>query len=282
MTDPVSALVAAEGLPADYHQTVEKHWRPLADRIARTAIPRASLVIGISGPQGSGKTTACRFLELLLRERALRAVTLSLDDLYLSAAERRRLADGVHPLFATRGPPGTHSVGIGLEIVERIRAGRRFALPRFDKALDDRSDDSVMVTHPVDILLLEGWCVGAMPQRAVDLAHPVNALEAECDPDGIWRGLVNRLLDEEYRRLFDQIDVLVMLRVADFDQVVANRRRQERKLAQRCPESPKVMDDAGVIRFCAYFERLTRHMLAEMPPRADIVIDIDADHLAVR
>lgn len=275
MSDPVDALIAAECLPADYRDVVERHWQPLATTIARRAASRRPLVVGINGAQGSGKTTLCRFLELLLARRGLRAVTLGLDDFYLPRAERLALAEAVHPLFATRGVPGTHAVADGMAVIEAVLAGRAFALPRFDKAGDDRIADSAPLTGPVDVLLFEGWCVGAVPQGEAALKQPVNALEAEEDADGLWRGLVNRFLAEDYARLFGQIDQLVMLKVDGFDAVLANRTRQERKLAEATGAA--TMNEATLARFVAHYERLTRWMLNEMPARADVVIPIGPD-----
>ncbi|WP_120076743.1 P-loop NTPase fold protein [Aurantiacibacter odishensis] len=277
MSDPIADLIEAEGLPESYREVVEQHWQPLATRIARLPASRAPLVIGINGAQGSGKSTLCKFLEVLLSRRQIRAVTLSLDDLYLTRAERQKLAEEVHPLFATRGVPGTHAVAMGLGIIEDMLAGRALDLPRFDKATDDRAAEGTRITGPVDVLLLEGWCVGAKPQHAAALAEPINALERDEDPHGVWRSLVNHWLSEDYARLFDQIDLLVMLKVADFDAVRRNRALQEEKLRAANPDGPNVMDDAALERFLAHYERLTRHMLAEMPGRADVVIDIGPD-----
>lgn len=282
MSDPIADLIAAEGLPEDYAQVVEDHWKPLATRIARLPASRAPLVVGINGAQGSGKSTVCKFLEALLAGRQIRAVTLSLDDLYLTKAERQTLAREVHPLFATRGVPGTHAIAMGLGIVEEMLAGRSLELPRFDKAVDDRADEGERINGPVDVLLLEGWCVGARPQAAAALADPVNQLEREEDPDGIWRSLVNHWLSEDYARLLDQIDLLVMLKVESFDAVRLNRALQESKLRAANPDAAEVMDDAALERFCAHYERLTRHMLAEMPDRADLVIEIGPEQNPVK
>ena len=124
---------------------------------------------------------------------------------------------------------------------------------------------------------LEGWCVGAKPQAADALAEPINDLEREEDPDGVWRSLVNHWLSEDYARLFDQIDLLVMLKVDSFDAVRRNRALQEEKLRAASPDAPGLMDDDALDRFCAHYERLTRHMLEEMPGRADVVIEIGPD-----
>jgi D-glycerate 3-kinase len=271
----IEALIAEEHLPQDYAGVVEAFWQPLADRIASEA--KRPLIVGINGAQGSGKSTLCRFLEQLLAERRLHAVTLSIDDLYLTRAERQALAGDEHPLFATRGVPGTHDVALGEAILDAVAAGRPATLPRFDKAADDRAAEGMPLALPADVVLFEGWCVGAVPQPAATLREPVNALERDEDPDGTWRREVNRRLATDYAELFARIDLLVMLKVAGFESVRANRKLQEDKLAAVNPGGAAIMDDAALDRFLMHYERLTRWMLAEMPARADVVIGIGPD-----
>jgi len=271
----IDALIETEALPRDYAAVVELAWQPLADRIASEG--KRPLVVGINGAQGSGKTTLCRFLEELLYQRRLRTVTLSLDDLYLMKAERLTLAQDEHPLFATRGVPGTHDVALGEAILDELRAGRTTTLPRFDKAADDRAAEGKIAEGPVDVILFEGWCVGAVPQPAAALRDPVNRLEADEDPDGSWRREVNRRLATDYAELFARIDLLVMLKVESFEAVRANRRLQEQKLAARDPDGAALMDEAALDRFLMHYERLTRWMLQEMPARADVLIPIGPD-----
>jgi D-glycerate 3-kinase len=254
---------------------VERHWRPLAERIAGEA--RHPLVVGINGAQGSGKSTLCRFLELLLDQLGLRAITLSLDDLYLTRAGRQALAQSTHPLFATRGVPGTHDVALGSDILGDLLASHAVTLPRFDKALDDRAAAGTSVEPPADVILFEGWCVGAVPQPEDELDIPVNRLEAAEDPDGAWRLAVNRRLATDYATLFTRLDLLVMLKVESFDAVRANRRLQEEKLAAVKPGGAAIMGEAALDRFLMHYERLTRWMLKEMPDRADILIPIGPD-----
>lgn len=275
MSDAVQALIAAEALPASYAEVVEQHWAPLADRIA--ALPKRPLVVGINGAQGSGKSTLCHFLEVLLADRGLRAVTLSLDDLYLTKAERQEAARAIHPLFATRGVPGTHDVALGMAVLDAVAAGEDFTLPRFDKSIDDRAAQGEQVHGPVDVLLLEGWCLGAIPLPEAALAEPVNTLEASEDAGGVWRREVNRRLATDYAALFGRIDLLVMLAVHGFEAVRANRRLQEEKLARRNPGGAGVMNQAALDRFVMHYERLTRATLAEMPARADILFRIGPD-----
>jgi D-glycerate 3-kinase len=270
VSSAVRQLIETEGLPADYRDVVNQYWRPLSEDIAERYTGKP-LIVGINGAQGSGKTTLCKFLEVLLVEHNQRSATLSLDDLYLSRAARARAAAEHHPLFLTRGVPGTHDVTRGIEILDRLQAGKPADLPIFDKAHDEPSPETRHVGGPVDVVLFEGWCVGAAPQSAADLREPVNDLERNEDPDGTWRQEVNRRLATDYAELFARIDLLVMLEVPDFETVRANRRLQESKLGR----GPAVMDDAALDRFLAHYQRLTEWMMAEMPGRADILVEID-------
>jgi len=272
--DAIGALIAAEELPEDYRDVVEQHWRPLADDLARRAGAKRPLIVGINGAQGSGKSTLCRFLEVLLAEQGLSAATLSLDDLYLTRAERQQLARDVHPLLATRGVPGTHDIALGTALLDGLAAGEPVALPRFDKAADDRAARTRPVEARVDVVLFEGWCVGTAPQPQEALAEPINQLEREEDADGTWRRAVNHRLATDYAALFDRLDLLVMLRVTGFESVRANRQLQEQKLARHSPSGAGVMDAAALDRFLMHYERLTRWMLEEMPARADILFPI--------
>ena len=276
MSTAVTQLIEAEGLPADYREVVDRHWRPLSEDIVERAMS-APLAVGINGAQGAGKSTLCKFLEVLLIEHNQRAATLSLDDLYLTKAERLEAAVDHHPLFATRGVPGTHDPALGLAMIEDFRAGRDLVLPRFDKSVDDRRPQTERVVGPLNVLLFEGWFVGAVPQPAAALREPVNRLEAEEDPDAVWRREVNRRLATDYAELFARIDLLVMLKVPDFAAVRRNRALQEDKLRARNPDAPGLMDAAALKRFLDQDERLTLHMFAEMPARADVLIEIGAD-----
>ncbi|QGP80915.1 kinase [Sphingobium sp. CAP-1] len=276
----IATLIAAERLPASYGTTVDRWWRPLARRIAQWhASAGRTLIIGINGAQGSGKSTICRFLQAsLLPEYGLSAATVALDNLYLPLAARDRMAQRIHPLFRTRGVPGTHDVDAGVTLLRDLAAGRDILIPRFSKALDDRLPQADWTRHSgkVDILLFEGWCVGARPQDAASLVQPVNALEAQDDPEGIWRRHVNLALQTSYARWFATIDHLVMVQPPSFDHVLNNRLLQEHKLRAVAPDAPGIMDDDAVARFVSHYERLTRHMFADLPARADILFQLDA------
>lgn len=276
----LAAFLRDEALPEGFAAEVERLHAPLAARIAAVAMGPA-FVVGICGPQGSGKTTAVRVVAALLEARGLKVATLSLDDLYLPRADREALAREVHPLLRTRGAPGTHDVALGLAVLDGLAGKGETALPRFDKAIDDRApvDAWPVVAGPVDIVLFEGWCVGARPAPAEALREPVNALERECDPDGAWRAHVNAALAGPYRPLFARLDLLMLFTAPDFETVVAWRQEQEAKLRDRLAATGRggAMSDDEVAVFVQHYERLTRHIAREMPARADVVVALDKD-----
>lgn len=234
-------------------------------------------VLGICGAQGSGKSTLAAAVVRRATEQGIAAASLSLDDLYLTRAEREVLGRGVHPLLRTRGVPGTHDVALGLELFAALGRGEPAALPCFDKSRDDRRPRSEWSRAPAgtELLVFEGWCVGARPQAPDALIEPVNALEADEDSDRSWRTYANQALAGSYQALFARIDVLVLLAAPGFEVVVDWRRQQEDDLRRR--GGPGVMDAQGIARFVAHYERLTRHILAEMPPRADLVVRLGRD-----
>lgn len=279
----IAAFVRDEGLPERFAALAERLHRPLAARIAGWAAEgRASLVIGICGPQGSGKSTLVALVSRLLAARNLKVATLSIDDLYLTKAERARLARDVHPLLATRGVPGTHDSALGLSVLDALGRPGTIALPRFDKARDDRAPEAdwPRVEGPADVVLLEGWCVGARPQPAAMLDRPVNALERDEDPDGVWRGFANAALAGPYATLFARLDRLVLLTAPEFAVVRGWRGEQEARLRERLAAEGRdpslAMDEAALDRFVAHYERLTRWIAEDLPGAADVVIPLDA------
>ena len=284
MIDPdwLAALLRDEALPPGFAAEIETLHAPLAARIAAVAMGPA-FVVGICGPQGSGKSTAVLVVGRLLEQRGLRVATLSLDDLYLPIEDREALARDVHPLLRTRGAPGTHDVALGLAVLDGLAGPGGTAIPRFDKATDTRApvESWSVVEGPVDVVLFEGWCVGARPEPEAALRKPINALERERDPDSLWRTHVNAALAGPYRTLFARLDLLVQFVAPDFEAVLAWRQEQERKLRDRLAAAgqggARAMDDAQVAAFVQHYERLTRHIAREMPARADIVIRLDSD-----
>ena len=276
-------FIAQEKLPATYRDTVEQWFLPLAEDILRkVASSRKTLVVGVSGCQGSGKSTLAALLVLLCREMmGLRCINLSIDDFYLTHTGRQELGLTVHPLLATRGVPGTHDVPLALSVIERLGREGDVAIPRFNKAVDDRYPESewTHVAAPVDVVVLEGWCLGITEQTPGELAAPVNALEAQEDADGVWRSYVNECIREDYDRLYALVDYLVMLKAPDFNKVFEWRQNQEDKLAASLlpGSTSRIMNREQLVRFIQHYERVTRHGLETLPGKADVVFTLTED-----
>lgn len=242
-------------------------------------------MLGINGAQGTGKSTLADFLRLAAESIFdWRVAVLSIDDFYYTLAERELLAEKVHPLLRTRGVPGTHDTDMLADYLKRLRQlneHERIALPRFDKATDDRANESrwPVVTGPIDLVILEGWCVGTVAQASGDLRLPVNTLEREEDPDGAWRNYVNDQLKASYEQIFNELDFLIFMRAPSFDAILRWRAEQEEKLAELSPEgSSGVMNREQIESFLQFYERLTRANLVTLPNSADVVFSLDDTH----
>lgn len=287
VSEPFSAAVREMQLDTDQQQSLEAVYLPLAAALKQRATDQDTpLMVGVNGAQGAGKSTFCRLLQLVLEHGfGMRAVNLSIDDLYLTRAERADLAKRVHPLFATRGVPGTHDVALGMRLFDdlaQLGAGQTLMIPQFDKATDDRRPRAnwLPVEGPIDLILFEGWCVGTRPQPDDTLDQPINRLERDEDPTGVWRRTVNHQLETVYRELFERLDLLIMLKVPGMQSVLQWRGKQERKLAAAHSDEmlQRIMDSSALERFIMHYERLTRATLAEMPDRADLVLTLNEAH----
>lgn len=293
----IDALISEEALPDTYADTVEQTILPLVEHILnKQRRIGKTVLVGIHGAQGTGKSTLTLFLqEILGKHFQCPTASFSLDDIYLTRAERAELAQRIHPLFQTRGVPGTHDMELGRRVIADLRkaqAGDQTPIPVFDKSIDDRVPEALWPSFQgaASVILLEGWCVGGRPELEVALAQPINELERTEDAEGIWRRTVNESLKGSYRHLFEDMDSLVMLKAPSMDSVQEWRTLQEHKLADKVKSAPKksdgsalapslrIMSDAEVHRFIMHYERVTRACLGEMPARADVLIEVAEDH----
>jgi D-glycerate 3-kinase len=279
--DPALAdFIAREGLPASYRDTVAEWFLPLAEQVlGQVAHSHRTLIVGVSGCQGSGKSTLAELLVLMLKQlMGLRCINLSIDDFYLTHARRQELGATVHPLLATRGVPGTHDVDLALATLNALREGGEVRIPRFNKGVDDRAPENEWprILAPVDVIVLEGWCLSIGPEDEAALQQPINELEANEDREGRWRRYVNAQLQGPYAEFYAMVDFLVFLKAPDFAKVYEWRQRQEDKLAARVTgeAAKRVMNPAQLKRFIQHYERLTRHGLATLAQRADVVFEL--------
>ena len=276
----ITPFLAKHQLPLKYQYLSEQFFIPLAYDILASKKTSSPLFVAVNGCQGSGKTTLADFLVMWFTQNTpLNTVALSIDDFYLGKQERQKLAADVHPLFVTRGVPGTHDIELMSSTITKLLAGEvGVQLPRFDKHLDDCTLPTQWLTNaePVDIVILEGWCVGSEPQPPFSLNEPLNELEEKKDPEGVWRRCVNSCLANEYKGVFSKIDYTVMLKAPSFSDVFNWRKEQEQKLIAKRGIGLGTMNDEQLVYFISHFERITRENLNTLSDKANALLQLDS------
>lgn len=233
-------------------------------------------VIGISGAQGSGKSTLAAMLVAHYSALGVRSAAVSLDDYYLSGAQRAQLAALVHPLLRQRGVPGTHHIQQAINDVSAVLAGNVVALPRFDKALDEPV--AAMPLQQLDLLIVEGWCLGLQAQTEAELASPCGDFEQQFDADGRLRHFVNQQLGACYQQLWPLLQPLIWLRAPDWSQICAWRLQQEQQLIAR---TGRGMNNEQLKHFMGSFERLSLAAFQQLGAVADITFKLSRQHEVV-
>ena len=239
-------------------------------------------IIGLTGGQGAGKSTITQIIKLILETKYnLRVVFFSIDDFYKKLSERIKMSKKVHQLFKTRGAPGTHDTRLIKKTFMNLtkKKFKPMIIPLFDKSRDDRLSKKKWqkIKKQPEIIIFEGWCVGAKSQKKKYLKKSVNILEKEYDPNLIWRSKVNFELQNEYAEIFNKIDRLIFLKVPDFECVYKWRLLQEKKL-QLTSSGKKIMSPSQVREFIMYYERITKQMLLDLTKKAFAVLYLDKKH----
>ena len=239
-------------------------------------------IIGLAGGQGSGKSTISQILKKILKIRYnLETVVFSIDDFYKKLKDRKKMSKKINYLFLTRGVPGTHESKLLYKCLKDLKKSsfKKFFIPRFDKSLDDRCPKKkwIKVLKKPNIVIFEGWCVGATAQKNDDLIKPINVLEKIEDKNLIWRKKVNDELKFNYKKIFHLIDDLIFLKVPSFKHVYKWRLLQEKKLKKNST-GKKIMNSKEIKKFIMFYERITRNMIKTLGSKAKILINIDAKH----
>ena len=162
------------------------------------------MIIGLAGGQGTGKTTITSIISIILKKYfKLNIFKISIDDFYKTRKQRTLLSKNKHPLLMTRGVPGTHDIDIMLNFFKKIKV-KKFKilkLPKFNKAVDDRCKKSLWykIQSKPDVVILEGWCVGARSQNFNRIKKTINSLEKIHDKNFKWRQYVNYQLKKNIK-----------------------------------------------------------------------------------
>jgi len=258
---------------------------PICFWISKKAKKKSPLIIGLSGGQGSGKTTISSILSLILKKYfKLKVFKISIDDFYKTKKQREILSKDKHSLLLTRGVPGTHDIKIMLDFFRKIKTKnfKSLKLPKFNKANDDRYKKKhwyKLKSRP-DVVIFEGWCVGAKPQSLRLLKKPINTIEKAYDKSLKWRRFVNLQLKTNYKKLYSQLDSLLYLKVKNFNLLKKWRIKQEEKLwlKAKSRKNLKIMNKKEVINFMQTYQRITEQMFKDAPKYSSIIMNLNKNH----
>jgi len=242
-----------------------------------------TLILGFSGGQGSGKTTVTGILKIILKKLFKRRIHVSsIDNFYKTLEERNKISNKIHPLLKTKGVPGTHDINLVKNFFNIIRKKKfkKIKLPKFEKAKDNRLEKKYWfnIKQKPEIVILEGWCVGARPQSNSLIKRPINILEKYEDKDLKWRKYVNEKLKKEYKKLFLMIDYLIFMKIPNFKVVFKWRLLQEKKLKKKSYSNKKIMSYDEIKRFIMFYQRITLQMIKDLSKSASIVMSLNKNH----
>jgi len=258
---------------------------PVSFWISKKINKKKPLIIGLAGGQGSGKTTISSILTLILKKYfKLNVFKVSIDDFYKTRKDRRLLSKNQHSLLMTRGVPGTHDIDLILKFFKKIKSKKFKSLetPKFNKAIDDRYKKSLWykIKSKPDVVIFEGWCVGAKAQTNKQLKKPINSLERVYDQSIKWRTHVNDQLKTKYKKLFSQLDGLLYLKAKNFNILREWRIKQERKLwlQSKNKKNLKIMSSGDIINFMQTYQRITQQMFKDAMKSSSIIMDLNSKH----
>ena len=258
---------------------------PLCFWISNKANKKKPYFVGLAGGQGTGKTTISSLIKIILTKYfKLKVFRISIDDFYKTRKERTNLSKRVHPMLLTRGVPGTHDINMMLNFFRKAKSKnfKRIKLPTFNKAIDDRFSKKYWydLRNKPDVIIFEGWCVGAKPEKNITLKKTINSMEKTKDQKQIWRKYVNQQLKSKYKNLYSQLNCLIYLKAKNFSLLQKWRLKQERKLWLKSKKNSnlKIMDRGDVINFMQTYQRITQNMFRYMPKHASIILNLNSNH----
>ena len=258
---------------------------PLCFWISKKADKKKPYFVGLAGGQGTGKTTTSSLLKIILTKYfKLKVFKISIDDFYKTRKERIILSKRVHPMLLTRGVPGTHDINLMLNFFKKtkVKKFKRLKLPTFNKAIDDRFNKKhwYILKDKPDVIIFEGWCVGAKSENNKTLRKSVNSMEKVKDQKQVWRNYVNQQLKSKYKKLYSQLNCLIFLKAKNFGLLQKWRLKQERKLKFNSSKKSnlKIMNKEDVLNFMQTYQRITQNMFRYMPKYASIIFNLNANH----
>ena len=264
---------------------IKNYLIPICFWIAKKADNKKPYFVGLAGGQGTGKTTISSIIKIILEKYfKLKVFKISIDDFYKTRKERIALSKKVHPMLLTRGVPGTHDINMMLDFFKKSKAKKfkNMKLPNFNKAIDDRFPKNKWntINKRPDVIIFEGWCVGARAETNKTLKKSINSMEKANDQKLVWRKYVNQQLKTKYKKLYSQLNCMIYLKAKNFSLLQKWRLKQEHKLWLKTKKKGghKIMSKGDVINFMQTYQRITQNMFKNMPKYASIILNLNSNH----
>ncbi len=258
---------------------------PICFWITKKADNKRPYFVGLAGGQGTGKTTTSSIIKIILEKYfKLKVFKISIDDFYKTRKERISLSKKIHPMLLTRGVPGTHDINMMLDFFKKSKSKKfkKINLPNFNKAIDDRFPKNKWskINKRPDIIIFEGWCVGARAETNKTLKKSINSMEKANDHKLVWRKYVNQQLKTKYKKLYSQLNCMIYLKAKNFSLLQKWRLKQENKLWLKTKKKGghKIMSKGDVINFMQTYQRITQNMFKNMPKYASIILNLNSNH----
>ena len=269
----------------DKERMIKSYLIPLCFWISKKANIKKPYFVGLAGGQGTGKTTTSSLIKIILSKYfKLDVFRISIDDFYKTRKERISLSKRIHPMLLTRGVPGTHDINMMLNFFKKSKSKKfkRLKLPIFNKAIDDRYSKKHWydLKKKPDVIIFEGWCVGAKSEKNNTLKKTINSMEKTKDQKQIWRKYVNDQLKSKYKKLYSQLNCLIYLKAKNFSLLQKWRLKQERKLWVKSKKNlnTKIMSKDNVLTFMQTYQRVTQNMFKYTPKYASVIINLNSNH----
>ena len=267
------------------HGMIKNYLIPICFWITKKADNKKPYFVGLAGGQGTGKTTISSIIKIILEKYfKLKVYKISIDDFYKTREERIALSKKVHPMLLTRGVPGTHDINMMLDFFKKSKSKKfkEMKLPNFNKAIDDRFPKNKWnkINKRPDVIIFEGWCVGARAETNKTLKKSINSMEKANDHKLFWRKYVNQQLKTKYKKLYSQLNCMIYLKAKNFSLLQKWRLKQEHKLWLKTKKKGghKIMSKGDVINFMQAYERITQNMFKNTPKYASIILNLNSNH----
>ena len=286
---PCYRFISTQEISSEKFKNKDKMLRsfliPVCFWIAKKVKKNKTMIVGLSGGQGTGKTTISSIIKIILEKYfKLNVFKISIDDFYKTRKERISLSKKVHPLLKTRGVPGTHDIDLMINFFKQVKKKKfkTIFLPKFEKSIDDRviKKKWYKLKKKPDVIIFEGWCVGAKSQKNKDLNKSINQLERNHDQSLKWRKYVNKQLLNKYKKFHSMLDHLIYLKAESFEILRKWRLKQEKKLSinTKNKKNLKIMSKQEVLTFMMTYQRITENMFKYASKYASVLMTLNDKH----